>query len=67
MFQLCGNAGGIPGAVVIKVDSTKTGNKPTVIGTYNSTQAIEGSKYVEEEKNDHNFPILLTDLVLIIC
>lgn len=46
MFQLCGDAGGIPGAGVIQVDSKKTGAKPTVIGTYNSTQVIGGSKYL---------------------
>lgn len=50
VFQLCGDAGGIPGAGVIKVDSTKTGNKPTVIGTYNSTQTIGGSKYLQKKK-----------------
>lgn len=63
MFQLCGDAGGIPGAGVIRVDNTKTGNKPTVIGTYNSTQAIEGSKYLQKKKNDRNFTIVLTDFI----
>uniref|UniRef100_A0A3Q4AL86 MRH domain-containing protein n=1 Tax=Mola mola TaxID=94237 RepID=A0A3Q4AL86_MOLML len=47
VFQLCGDAGGIPGAGVIQVDSKKTENKPRVIGTYNLTQVIGGSDWVE--------------------
>ncbi|XP_070768207.1 cation-dependent mannose-6-phosphate receptor isoform X2 [Enoplosus armatus] len=46
VFQLCGDAGGVPGAGVVQVDSKKTENKQTVIGTYNSTQAIGGSDWV---------------------
>lgn len=42
VFQLCGDAGGIPGAGVVQVDSKKT----IVIGMYNSTQAIGGSDWV---------------------
>lgn len=45
VFQLCGDAGGIPGAGVVQLNK-KTGNKPTVIGTYNSTRAIGGSDWV---------------------
>lgn len=43
VFQLCGDAGGIPGAGVVQIDKKKE-NKPTVIGTYDSTQAIGESK-----------------------
>ncbi|XP_044065049.1 cation-dependent mannose-6-phosphate receptor [Siniperca chuatsi] len=46
VFQLCGDARGIPGAGVVQVDRKKIENKPTVIGTYNSTQAIGGSDWV---------------------
>nr|XP_046255224.1 cation-dependent mannose-6-phosphate receptor [Scatophagus argus] len=46
VFQLCGDAGGVPGAGVIQVDNKKEQNKITVIGTYNSTQAIGGSDWV---------------------
>ncbi|XP_068615426.1 cation-dependent mannose-6-phosphate receptor [Brachionichthys hirsutus] len=45
-FQLCGDAGGVAGAGVIQVDSKKKETKPTVIGMYNSTQAIGGSDWV---------------------
>ncbi|XP_040900233.1 cation-dependent mannose-6-phosphate receptor [Toxotes jaculatrix] len=45
-FQLCGDAGGVPGAGVIQVDSKETGKKPTVIGMYNATQVIGGSDWV---------------------
>lgn len=44
VFQLCGDAGGIPGAGVIQLDH-KTG-KTTVIGVYNATQAIGGSMFM---------------------
>lgn len=43
MFQLCGDAGGIPGAGVVQIDNKKK-DKPTVIGTFNSTQAIGESE-----------------------
>ncbi|XP_039973545.1 cation-dependent mannose-6-phosphate receptor [Xiphias gladius] len=46
VFQLCGDAGGVPGAGVIQVDSKGTGKKPTVIGTYNTTKATGGSNWV---------------------
>lgn len=42
VFQLCGDAGGAQGAGVIQ----KYGNKTTVIGLYNSTEAIGGSDWV---------------------
>lgn len=43
VFQLCGDAGGVPGAGVIQVDKDA---KHTVIGKYGSTQAIGGSNWV---------------------
>lgn len=43
VFQLCGDAGGIPGAGVVQIDNKKK-DKPTVIGTFNSTQAIGESE-----------------------
>ncbi|KAI3360518.1 hypothetical protein L3Q82_002405 [Scortum barcoo] len=46
VFQLCGDAGGVPGAGIIQVDNKKTGSKVTVIGRYNATQAIGGSDWV---------------------
>lgn len=46
VFQLCGDAGGIPGAGVIQYDSQKQDTKPTVIGLYNTTEAIGGSDWV---------------------
>lgn len=42
-FKLCADAGGIPGAGVIQVN--KKEKKPTIVGRYNSTQAIGGSKF----------------------
>lgn len=44
VFQLCGDAGGVPGAGVIQIDDKEKEKKPTVIGMYNTTQAIGGSK-----------------------
>lgn len=44
VFQLCGDAGGIAGAGVIQVDNKKTEDKVSVIGLYNTTQAMGGSK-----------------------
>ncbi|XP_031155410.1 cation-dependent mannose-6-phosphate receptor [Sander lucioperca] len=46
VFQLCGDAGSIPGAGVVQLDSMKTEVKPTVIGMYGATQAIGGSDWV---------------------
>ncbi|KAM4567747.1 cation-dependent mannose-6-phosphate receptor [Fundulus diaphanus] len=47
VFQLCGDAGGVPGAGVIQ-KNMKTPEKPTVtnIGSYKSTKAIGGSDWV---------------------
>ncbi|XP_029306847.1 cation-dependent mannose-6-phosphate receptor [Cottoperca gobio] len=46
VFQLCGDAAGIPGAGVVQLDSGKTKSDPTVIGLYTATQAIGGSDWV---------------------
>lgn len=46
VFQLCGDAGGVSGAGVVQFDSKKTETKPTVVGRYNTTQAIGGSDWV---------------------
>ncbi|XP_071387594.1 cation-dependent mannose-6-phosphate receptor [Centroberyx affinis] len=43
VFQLCGDAGGIQGAGVIQLDKSQ---KPTIVGRYDSTQAIGGSDWV---------------------
>ncbi|XP_029959045.1 cation-dependent mannose-6-phosphate receptor [Salarias fasciatus] len=43
VFQLCGDAGGVPGAGVVQVKKDQT---PKIIGRYNSTQAIGGSDWV---------------------
>ncbi|XP_038140375.1 cation-dependent mannose-6-phosphate receptor [Cyprinodon tularosa] len=45
VFQVCGNAGGVPGAGVIQIN-LKAQEKPTVIGRYDSTKAIGGSDWV---------------------
>ncbi len=45
VFQVCGDAGGVPGAGIIQVDDKK--DKATVIGLYNSTEAIGGSKCLQ--------------------
>ncbi|XP_068179591.1 cation-dependent mannose-6-phosphate receptor [Antennarius striatus] len=45
-FQLCGDAGGVPGAGVIQVNNKGKETKPKVIGMYNSTQAIGGSDWI---------------------
>uniref|UniRef100_UPI0037E77370 cation-dependent mannose-6-phosphate receptor n=1 Tax=Semicossyphus pulcher TaxID=241346 RepID=UPI0037E77370 len=44
VFQLCGDAWGVPGAGVVQVDNTKKETK--VIGMYNATQAYGGSDWV---------------------
>ncbi|XP_054477636.1 cation-dependent mannose-6-phosphate receptor [Anoplopoma fimbria] len=46
VFRLCGDAGSVPGAGVIQYDSKKPESKPTMIGSYNATQAIGGSDWV---------------------
>ncbi|XP_068998634.1 cation-dependent mannose-6-phosphate receptor [Embiotoca jacksoni] len=45
VFQLCGDAGGVPGAGVIQVDK-KTPKKHVVIGMYNETKVLGGSGWV---------------------
>ncbi|XP_037532537.1 cation-dependent mannose-6-phosphate receptor [Nematolebias whitei] len=44
VFQLCGDAGGVQNAGVIQVNNND--KKKTVIGLYNTTQAIGGSDWV---------------------
>lgn len=61
VFQLCGDAGGVQGAGVVQVDNKKTENKQTVIGMYNSTQAIGGSKSAKYK----NVTLIYPDSVLI--
>lgn len=48
VFQLCGDAGGVPGAGVIQKNNKNDKEKPTVIGSnsVNTTQAIGGSDWV---------------------
>ncbi|XP_030249507.1 cation-dependent mannose-6-phosphate receptor [Sparus aurata] len=46
VFQLCGDAGGIPGAGVVQFDKKNPDSKPKVIGIYSATQAIGGSDWV---------------------
>ncbi|GLD74645.1 cation-dependent mannose-6-phosphate receptor [Lates japonicus] len=46
VFQLCGDAGGVPGAGVIQINTKAEGKKTTVIGSYNATEAIGGSDWV---------------------
>ncbi|XP_034553210.1 cation-dependent mannose-6-phosphate receptor isoform X2 [Notolabrus celidotus] len=46
VFQLCGDALGVPGAGVVQVDNKKKEKKTTIIGTYNATQAYGGSDWV---------------------
>ncbi|XP_032374683.1 cation-dependent mannose-6-phosphate receptor [Etheostoma spectabile] len=46
VFQLCGDAGGVPGAGIVQLDSMKMEEKPTVIGMYDATQVIGGSNWV---------------------
>ncbi|TKS82200.1 Cation-dependent mannose-6-phosphate receptor [Collichthys lucidus] len=45
VFQLCGDAAGVPGAGAIQVEDNKPTSK-TVIGSYNATRAIGGSDWV---------------------
>lgn len=49
VFQLCGDAGGVPGAGIIQVDSKGDAKKTTVIGMYNATQAFGGGKSVRRK------------------
>ncbi|KAG7237594.1 hypothetical protein INR49_032040 [Caranx melampygus] len=46
IFQLCGDAGGVPGAGVIQMDNKDKEKKVTMVGKYNATQAIGGSDWV---------------------
>ncbi|KAL7394073.1 hypothetical protein ABVT39_020064 [Epinephelus coioides] len=46
VFQLCGDAAGIPKAGIVQFESKKTESKPTVIGSYEATEAIGGSDWV---------------------
>lgn len=47
VFQLCGDAYGIPGAGVVQVD--KTSKKAVVIGLYTDADVIQGSKTVKHK------------------
>lgn len=42
VFQLCGDAGGVPEAGVLQVN--KKNNEKTKIGSYTSTKAVGGSE-----------------------
>lgn len=44
VFQICGDVVDIPGAGIVQMDHKKTETKPTMIGTYNLTQVLGGSK-----------------------
>ncbi|XP_077453947.1 cation-dependent mannose-6-phosphate receptor [Stigmatopora argus] len=47
VFQLCGDAGGVPGAGIVQVKVQKTEQKSvTIVGLYNSTEVIGGTDYV---------------------
>ncbi|XP_049439662.1 cation-dependent mannose-6-phosphate receptor [Epinephelus fuscoguttatus] len=46
VFQLCGDAAGVPKAGVVQFENQKTESKPTVIGLYGATEAIGGSDWV---------------------
>lgn len=71
VFQLCGDAGGVPGAGVIQVD--KKTEKATVVGLYNSTGAIGGSDWVMlsyengEKYDGHCSKESRTAIVMIFC
>ncbi|XP_076010917.1 cation-dependent mannose-6-phosphate receptor isoform X2 [Genypterus blacodes] len=45
VFQLCGDAAGVPGAGVLQMDNSNM-TKPVIIGMYNATQLIGGSDWV---------------------
>lgn len=47
VFQLCGDAAGVAGAGVVQLDTTKTPSSKTVIGRYDVTRAIGGSKSLQ--------------------
>lgn len=46
VFQLCGDAAGVAGAGVVQVEM-KPPNTKTVVGKYEATQAIGGSKSLQ--------------------
>ncbi|XP_057689315.1 cation-dependent mannose-6-phosphate receptor [Corythoichthys intestinalis] len=50
VFQLCGDAGGVPGAGIIQVKAQKTEQSTeksvTIIGLYNATEVIGGTDFV---------------------
>ena len=63
VFQLCGDAGGIPGAGVVQFDKKKPEAKPKVIGIYSATQAIGGSKLLQNKNsilNSNDYEKLLS-------
>lgn len=46
VFQLCGDALGVPGAGLVQLDKKDKDKTPKIIGSYNSTQAYGGSDWV---------------------
>lgn len=44
VFQICGDVVDIPGAGIVQIDHKKMETKPKMIGTYNLTQVLGGSK-----------------------
>lgn len=48
IVQVCGDAGGVPGAGVVQIENTATGKKSTVVGVYDATQVFGGSKSLQE-------------------
>lgn len=62
VFQLCGDAGGVPGAGVIQIDDNEKEKKPTVVGTYDTTQAIGGSKC---QQNPWILSVLVCHMILL--
>lgn len=56
VFQLCGDAGGVPSAGVVQIDK-KSPSKHTVIGRYNTTRVIGGSKTLLHLHTDYVFAV----------
>lgn len=50
VFQICGDVVDVPGAGIVQVERKKTGTQSTMIGTYNYTQIIGGSKLSDYHK-----------------
>ncbi|KAM3873233.1 cation-dependent mannose-6-phosphate receptor [Diretmus argenteus] len=46
VLQICGDAGGIPGAGLIQMDHKDEKKKPVLVGRYNETQVIGGTDWV---------------------